>query len=217
MAFPSPFSVRLALALLALLPLAQASWLAYVDATPFATNLTLYTDSNGCPLVIEGNPTALIVYTAEGVDEYRNVGRYVCLPADILATLEIKGSDVVLHMPDANVYAGNVLLSDLRLRRVDGGVLVYTSPDFRIPLILAVAVLLLALFFLRRRKPATQEEGVIEYVASHPGCTQKEISMALGLEKYQVTRILQRLEQRGVIVRVRQGISKRVYLREQLQ
>ncbi len=217
MSFPSPFSVRLTLALLALLPLAQASWLAYVDANPFATNLSLYTDSNGCLFVIEGNPTALVVYTAEGADEYRNVGRYICLPADIIATLEIQGSDVVLRLPDANVYAGNVLLSDLRLRRVNGGVLVHTSPDLRIPLALAVIALLSALFFLRKRKPATQEESVIEYIASHPGCTQKEISKALGLEKYQVTRILQRLEQRGVIVRVRHGISKRVYLREQLQ
>jgi len=205
---------------LALLPIAHAQWLVYVSASPGVASFTGYAAKSGCIYVVSGTPVDLRYYTASAVYDYNNVGRYICLPAETFFTLDVRGSDVYVKFPYALVHSDAnpfVVIHSEQLSDVTF-VHVYTNYVLIIATIIVFLILLLVLMLKRRRK---REEGpvdaVIEYIASHPGCTQKQISEALGMKKYQITRILKKLEQRGVIIRIRRGISKRVYLKEQLQ
>jgi len=127
-----------------------------------------------------------------------------------------------VSLPPSRVFVQNDFLTSVRVFEYPGHVFVSVTPEYWPALlgVLAIAFAIILLAALRRRngtEVADTVTQILQYVASHPGCTQKDICNALGLEKYQVSRILSRLEKQGKVVRVRRGISKRVYLPEQLQ
>jgi hypothetical protein len=206
--------------MLLLIPIASAQWLVSVSSSPFSAEFFVVADSNGCVHVIDGSIRA--VYEFNGSSFVREgAGNEICTYGGTILRIEASPS-VFAQFPRSVVEVRDSVLSSVSHYNVANRTFVSVSPDFTPFFVALILMALLALFlFLVKRnhnaKPNTLESAVLSYIAEHPGCTQKDISKALGLEKYQVSRILSRLEKEGKVVRIRRGISKRVYLSEQLQ
>ena len=212
---------RIAFILLVMLPLALAKWQVYVSPSVGETTIYGYADEQGCISVISGRVIGVKYFVGDGIDEINDVGDYFCVPDDTIFSVSATSS-VTIAMPAATVDNESNPLVSVSVSDFGSRTILQVESHYATTIAILVATIFAAVLYLmisRRKKgaPTSHDEAVIEYVAKHPGCTQKEICNALGLEKYQVSRILSRLEQRGVIVRVKRGISKRVYLKEQLQ
>ncbi len=226
---PQHFLMRrfAALLLVLLLPLASASWAVHIQPSVQRVLVYGYADSPGCLVVGSGEIVrADVLVGAEVVPA--DVNDYLCLPGDTAFQLVLRGYPLSFTVPEANVSGGSVLYPVYVSSIGSYTSVVVDARPWLLPLalgvlILAAAVALgVAIYVRRRQLPDTHgysppESEILRYIASHPGCTQKEIASALGLEKYQVSRILSRLEAEGAIVRIKKGISKRVFLPAQLR
>ena len=212
---------RAVIFLILMLPLAWAKWQIYVSPGMAETTIYGYADSQGCISVISGQVSTVKYFVGDGIEELNNAGDYFCIPEDTIFSISAT-SAVTIAMPLSSVNAEDNPLAPVKISDFGSRTIVEVDSYYSaaLPLLILALLLIIAYFWIfryRKARPASKDEAVIEYIAKHPGCTQKEICNALGLEKYQVSRILARLEQRGIIVRVKRGISKRVYLKEQLQ
>ncbi|MDN5358727.1 MAG: MarR family [Candidatus Diapherotrites archaeon] len=205
---------------LLLIPLASAQWLVSVSSSPFSAEFFIVADSDGCIYVLDGEVRG--VYEFNG-DSFVPVGsgNEICIHDASILRFQTT-SDVFVQLPPSFVVVENATLSDVSYYDVGNRTFIHASPNLFPVLAAAVLIILLLLvsFLWRNRHNGAGKDidaEILSYVAEHPGCTQKDICNALGLEKYQVSRILSRLEKEGKIVRVRRGISKRVFLPKQLQ
>ncbi|NPA76894.1 MAG: MarR family transcriptional regulator [Candidatus Diapherotrites archaeon] len=202
----------------ATIPLYISSGLGGIDLYGYAQNDT-------CIAILSGHASSVQYILNGQVNTLDSVGDYVCIPAGAIFVLRFSGP-MVISTPSASVSVDSSPLYRISWHSVGDRTIVTVTYGI-LPFVLAgvfVGVFLAVLYvFLHRRRSSSdadvddRDSSVVQYIASHPGCTQKEIATALGLQKYQVSRILSRLERDGVVVRVKRGISKRVYLREQLQ
>ncbi len=201
-----------------ILPLASAQWLVSVDSNPISAELFVVATSPGCVYVLGGRVLGLYELNGNSFVPEQ--------PSDVICTdggvfrIDLSG-DAYVSFPSADFVIHKAIFSSVQWKNYPGHSFLFISPEF-LPLLLLVTLLGFVVFaYFRRRGHAPKQldttSKILAYVAEHPGCTQKDICNALGLEKYQVSRILSRLEKDGKIIRVRRGISKRVYLPDQLQ
>ncbi len=172
-------------------------------------------------LIVDGN--VLSVQSFDGNSfEPLPAGSRICLDGGGIARFTVS-LPALVELPPSIVSVRSSFLSDVVQYRAGDAMIVSLRPDILpVSLLIGVFGIALIIFVLYRIRSSDRDyrgvdERVLAYVAKHPGCTQKDISIALGLEKYQVSRILSRMESRGQIIRIRRGISKRVYLPQQLQ
>ncbi len=190
-----------------------------MDASLGGAQLFILAPSSGCVYAVDGN-----ILGARVLEDNRFVsvsaGQSVCIPPGSVVLVSLTPRAYVA-LPPADVSVRSAFLSSVHVSTYPGHVFVSISPLIWPLFLIGLLVIGAAIAWSVRRKrvatPDSPESRIIAYVAEHPGCTQKDICNALGLEKYQVSRILARLEKQGRVVRVRRGISKRVYLSEQLQ
>ncbi|GEM_PF-3040505 len=213
---------HLPLLLLLIFPVAWASWSITVHPGVRETVVYGYADSPGCLVVGSGEVLRADVIVGPEVIPV-DVNDYLCVPGNTAFQIVLRGYPLSFTVPEANVLGGSPLFP-VYVSRVGGYTAVVVDARlWLLPAILGVLILLvagvLAFLVLKKRRNSRlpvgyegKEAAVLRYVAQHPGCTQKEVARALGLEKYQVSRILSRLEAEGTVVRVKKGISKRVFL-----
>ncbi|NPA87034.1 MAG: winged helix-turn-helix transcriptional regulator [Candidatus Diapherotrites archaeon] len=198
------------LILFALLPVVTAA----VTVLSSPTELSVYGDVNGgCVAVLYGDVKEFL---AGGEKLLPVEGDLFCSEEPFSFKLRVAGLFAAVSIPSTKVE----VISHFRpyeLKEVDGKLIVAVDPP--IPLLLLLFLPFVFFFFWRRRRRETMDEysEIINYLSENPGSTQKQIARALGMPEYKVSRLLSRLEKEGVVVRVRRGMSKRVYLAEQLQ
>ena len=204
-----------------LVPVASAQWVVTVDADPVSTEFLVVAGDRGCITVLEGVVRAVEEFNGDSFNPLPP-GRKICIEDGGILRISTANPSFV-EFPRAEIFESRAFLSDVRTYSVGERSFVTTSPAPFWTLLAIVAVVAgIASMYIylrgkRGRTASNRIDAIIHYVASNPGCTQKEIARALGLEKYQVSRLLARLEEEGRVVRVKRGISKRVYLKEQLQ
>ena len=201
---------------LLIIPIAYAQWLVSVDANPFSAELFVVSSSQGCIYVLEGDVRAIYEFNGSTFVPI-DLGRTICSSGNDIFRV-VMSPNAYIQLPEAEIVPRDVFLSNVKWKTIGGRVFLSITP-ITWPLLIIPMMLAGIIVFLLRRKRVEKDRcaAIIEYIAQHPGCTQKDICSALGLEKYQVSRILSRLEKEGKIIRVRRGISKRVYLPEQFQ
>ena len=208
-----------------LLPVSLGAWRIYVEPQLADVIVYGYADMESCVAVVSGKVYEIRYFIGEYVDVVAESSDYFCIPADTIFTLSAS-APTVLSFPPADVSISPSLFYSVGWKDLGRRTMVFIDKSTYFIVGLSLLVLLVAgsAFLLRssywpkKRIDVHSNEGaVIDYIAVNPGCTQKDISKALGLEKYQVSRILSRLEQQGVVIRVKRGISKQIYLRKQLQ
>ena len=193
------------LTLLVSIPLVFA-WTADVYTLPLSVEVVYHADNPGCVYVLFGQvEQAFIDHTAVE-------GNTFCLTAGERLYLKVDGGFIALFGPEARY---RVHADPLAHVVMSGRLLVVDWP--LLPLFLVVIIVLGVLFLLsklvrgKRSSLPGLEGKVLAYVRTHPGCTQKEIARALGIEKYRVTRVMQKLESMGYVRRERRGKTKKVY------
>lgn len=207
--------------LLLLLPTAFGAWQLYVEPSFTDVSIYGYADVKSCATVVSGSVSEVQYVVGEDVETVVQPGDYICVPADTIFILRLPGP-AILSFPDSDVSSARSFFYSISWRDIGSRTILeikYSQLPIVLLMIIAVLVIFGLFFYVRRRRAVfgDYESSILDYIAKNPGCTQKDIAAALGLQKYQVSRILSRLEQRGIIIRVRRGISKRVYLKEQLQ
>ena len=202
---------------------ADAIWLASVDSNPFSADILVLADSSGCITFLDGYGRE--IYELNGATFHSiGGGDQVCVDGPAVLRI-IATPESIIEMPEAAVSRHSIVLSRVWSTTVANKTILSVEPDYFavLALVAIISGISVAIAFAVRRRAGKRidgdnvEQSIIRYVASHPGASQKEIARALGLKKYQISRILSRMEEQGIVVRVRRGISKRIYLPEQLQ
>ena len=217
----------LPLLILLLLPTVLASWSISVHPGVRETVVYGYADRPGCLVVGSGEVLRADVIAGPEVVPV-DVNDYLCVPGNTAFQIVLRGYPLSFTVPEANVLGGSFIFPIYVSRVGNYTAVVVDARPWLLPVVLGVLILLvaaaLAVFALKMRSDSElpvgyegKEAAILRYVARNPGCTQKDIARALGLEKYQVSRILSRLEAEGAVVRVKKGISKRVFLPSQLR
>ena len=198
---------------LILLLLPVYAWQATIYTLPFYASITAVADRDGCVFVGDGH--VLSAHVILDGNSFPATPPYICLPSGAALHMDVVGPTILISFPPGEIKVNG---DPLAIYSANSGVVAIEWPSV-IYLLLGVGALLLFYAYLSRRLMYPRdlkdvEKSVYRYILEHPGCTQKEISQALQLEKYKVSRILKRLEENGYIWRKRFGVSKRVYPQE---
>ncbi len=199
-----------------IIPLAFA-WSVTIHTYPFLVDVTAIADSDGCILLGMGQLVNGVV-VADG-EQTPLEGTYYCVPSGSIVQLLIAGPTIALKLPKGEVSVNSDPFASVSFNE-SAGILVVEWPGVPgLLMLLGLGGLAILLWQRMKRRNiiddlSEKERAVLNYIYDHPGCTQKEIGKALSLEKYQVTRILNKLERAGYIWRKRRGISKLVYPRK---
>lgn len=183
-----------------------------LSAEIIVTPSSVTVEGDGCIHVFEGS--AEYVY----VDNKRLEGKYPFICGNY--SIKLSGELVIVGLDENSVN----ITSIGRFVTVEnnGRLTIVTVYPFIPPLlvVLGIAILFLYAYVWKGRKHEKDRDlksSIIELLTREPGLSQKKIAEKLNVGEYQVSRVLKELESEGVIVRIRKGVSKSVYLAEQLQ
>ncbi len=204
---------------------ALATWQLFVEPSISHTTIYGYADSDDCVVITSGRVYEITYMHGGDINVLKDISDYFCIPANTVFVMTLKGYPVVASFPTSKVRASDAFPFIISDAEVGPRTVLRVGIDTTVIVLLAVVLTIIGIIaanifiFIRSKEPKAEktEQSILDYVAKNPGCSQKDICRATGLEKYQVSRILSRLEAEGKIIRIKRGITNRVFLPQQLQ